>query len=159
MDLLDKNGPKQKNRCAMCHRLLRDELSIRHGLGPVCRLKRELALLGVSQSRRRPKTTIANEDQMELFKTKAQWAHHEIINLDVVALYDVHDPKATTVADDATAVITALSSMVGLPGKRVIYRDRNHMWHLMVIKDGALSRIEPLNCSNMIDAIDAIGAR
>lgn len=108
-------NPNPPTHCSHCGRRLTDHVSVRHGIGPVCRAN------GAAPAR-------------DLFTTRADYTVEDL--LDVILVVDL-DKGGRSVTNDAEGVIEDLRR-AGLirPGVPVVYRDSTGTWDRLAVKDG-----------------------
>ncbi len=125
--------------CACCGRALKDVVSVKLGVGPVCRANG--APVGAER---------------DLFTTRSDYEVE--IEGDVLLVTDL-DNGGRSVTNDAPGVIGDLVR-AGLlrPGMRVIYRDSRAVWDELVVKDLRFAGFAPVNKRDRHEALAAIAA-
>lgn len=125
--------------CACCGRALKDVVSVKLGVGPICRAN------GAAAGPERDLFTVRSDYEVE-------------IEGDVILVTDL-DRGGRSVTNDAPWVISDLAR-AGLrrPGMRVIYRDSRAVWDELVVRDLRFAGFAPVNVRDRAEALAAIAA-
>lgn len=123
--------------CACCGRALKDVVSVKLGVGPICR-----------------SNGAAAGPERDLFTTRSDYEVE--IEGDVLLVTDL-DNGGRSVTNDAPGVIGDLVR-AGLlrPGMRVIYRDSRCIWDEMIVRDLRFAGFAPVNKKSRDEALAAI---
>ncbi|WP_010682182.1 DUF6011 domain-containing protein [Methylobacterium mesophilicum] len=125
-------NPTPPTHCSCCGRRLTDHISVRHGIGPICRAN------GAARPR-------------DLFTTRSDYTVEDL--LDVVLVVDL-DRGGRSVSNDASGVIDDLRK-AGLirPGVPVVYRDSSGTWDQLRVKDGKFAGFSSVGVLTREEAI------
>jgi hypothetical protein len=117
--------------CKICHKRLTETLSVKLGIGPVCRMNR-----------------------------KMQQSGDDLFNRDERACYDyniVDNARGRTVTNDAARVIADLiADGLDLTTHPVIYRDTGGVWDRLLVEKGLFTGFAPLTAAVHGEAIEKL---
>lgn len=124
--------------CSCCGRTLTDAVSVKVGMGPICRANGAVA-------------------ERDLFTTRSDYEVE--IEGDVILVTDL-DLGGRSVTNDAPGVIGDLvRSGLLRPGMWVIYRDSRKVWDELVVREGQFAGFAPIDLRDRDDALSKINAR
>ncbi|SDM57012.1 hypothetical protein SAMN05216360_102471 [Methylobacterium phyllostachyos] len=125
-------NPTPPTHCSCCGRRLTDHVSVRHGIGPICRAN-------------------SAAPTRDLFTTRSDYTVEDL--LDVVLVVDL-DRGGRSVSNDASGVIDDLRK-AGLirPGVPVVYRDSSGTWDQLRVKEGRFSGFSSVGVLTREEAI------
>jgi hypothetical protein len=121
-------------KCKFCHKKLTDALSVKLGIGPVCRLNSKIAEI----TRRDP------------FALPRACYDYEIVN-GVVCIVD--NDRGNSVTNDARNVIADLCSDGIDLQMPVIYRGTDGVWDRLVVIGGQFAGFSPIGTTTRDEAI------
>jgi Family of unknown function (DUF6011) len=128
-----QTNPNPATHCGCCGRALTDAVSVRIGLGPVCR------------------TNAPAPEFRDLFTTRSDYE----VELDgeFVLVTDL-DRGGRSVTNDAPGVVGDLVR-AGLlrPGMRILYQDSRAVWDEIVVRDGRHLGFAPINERDRTEAV------
>lgn len=117
-------------------------------LGPVCRAK-----LGISiATPAAPRTPAAGSTRGP---TRARWSF-VLEGDDFVLLEDLGG--ATSVTNDAEAVVAELARRCPLAGRRVLYRDSEGRWDELLVEGGRFKGFAPIRAKTQREAVEVARA-
>lgn len=117
MEQNNTTGPS--SRCWVCHRGLKDPVSIALGVGPVCRIKGKKIMVG----------------QRSIFEPQS--AYDYWLDGNLLCIVDLN--QGMSVTNDMERVLAKINATTPLQGKKVIYRDSDGIW------DGVTFDVAELN--------------
>jgi len=130
-------------RCRQCHRPLTDPVSVKLGIGPVCRSK--------------------DSGQIDMFQSNTpayDYYIHERNGCSVLCIVDRYDPDSptVTVTNGVDFVLKNIANEIGELPPTIIYRDTEGEWdRLKASADGTFLGFAPL-APGMVDRVTGIDA-
>jgi hypothetical protein len=129
-------------KCSVCGKPLSDPVSVKIGIGPICRIKL--------------KNNEPKKKQGDLFSDKAQY-YYEIVG-DVIVIYD-ESQGGRTVTNDIERVLAEIAKDLKANGKllkdfKVIYKDTQKVFDgVALTKDGRFDHFYSINEYLLKDAL------
>lgn len=100
------------SNCSICKRPLTDPVSVRLGIGPVCRIQRKLDYM--------------NEKTENMFENRSDYSYKIDYENNIIAITDNGGLKSVT--NDIEKVIADIAMETQITGRTIIYKDSMGIW-------------------------------